>query len=110
MNAAKVLTCAGLTLGAFVASVVIGQTLSDESIMLLAGLACGILAAVPVVIALFVALARERSYSAPEPRPVTRTETPAPRAAHWTVTTPPHPQLTAPRIGENTDQTARVNR
>ncbi len=64
-----------LMVGAGVLAYQIGARLSDEAIMTLAGVSCGILASIPVSIGLLIALTRERSmypandYVEPEPEP-----------------------------------------
>lgn len=74
----------------------IGSRLSDEAIMTIAGVSCGILASIPVSLGLLIALTRERAgyvsgdpeaELAPEPEPLTyEVYRPAPSA-------PPQPQL-----------------
>jgi hypothetical protein len=69
----------------------IGSRLSDQAIMTIVGVMCGIAASIPVSIGLLIALTRERTtyvseeYYEPEPEPA-----PAP----YTVYRPPAPQYT----------------
>lgn len=68
-----------LILGAGVMAYEIGSRLSDEAIMMIAGVSCGIVASIPVSLGLLIALTRDRtSYAAddtadlePEPAPYT---------------------------------------
>lgn len=50
-----------LIIGAAVLAYQIGARLSDEAIMTIAGVSCGILASIPVSVGLLIALTRERS-------------------------------------------------
>lgn len=50
-----------LIVGAAVLAYQIGARLSDEAIMTIAGVSCGILASIPVSVGLLIALTRERS-------------------------------------------------
>ncbi len=69
----------GIVLAFIVAAAVmayqIGSRLSDEAIMTIVGVVCGITASIPVSIGLLIALTRERStyvaeeYTEPEPAP-----------------------------------------
>lgn len=65
------LTC---IVGAGVLAYQIGARLSDEAVMTIAGVSCGILASIPVAIGLLIALTRERAVYLPnddvEPEPV----------------------------------------
>lgn len=53
----------------------IGSRLSDEAVMTIAGVLCGIVATIPISIFLLVVLTRERSAYEPEPEPETLTRT-----------------------------------
>lgn len=96
-----------LIVGAAVLAYQIGARLSDEAIMTIAGVSCGILASIPVSVGLLIALTRERSmYPAsafvepeaepePEPYQVYR-PAPAPQAAplpQIIVVAPPQNQM-----------------
>ena len=90
----------GIVLAFIVAAAVmayqIGSRLSDEAIMTIVGVVCGITASIPVSIGLLIALTRERStyvaeeYVEPEP---------APAPYHiYRPSPPPQPQMQQPQI------------
>ncbi len=78
-----------LVIGAAVMAYQIGSRLSDDAIMMIAGVSCGIIASIPVSLGLLIALTRERaSYTgdeteetapAPSPYPVYRPAAPQPQ-------------------------------
>lgn len=92
-----ILTC---IVGAGVLAYQIGARLSDEAIMTIAGVSCGILAGIPVSIGLLIALTRERAVylpnddveAEPEPMPVPynvyRAPNPQPQLPHASPTQP----------------------
>ena len=80
------LTC---IVGAGVLAYQIGARLSDEAIMTIAGVSCGILASIPVSIGLLIALTRDRAVDAPTD-PVELEPDPAP--APYNVYRAPTPQ------------------
>jgi hypothetical protein len=74
----------------------IGSRLSDQAILTIVGVTCGIAAAIPISIGLLIALTRDRTpyfaddYYEPEPDPA-----PAPYSV-YRPTVPQHPQLHQP--------------
>ncbi len=100
----------GFIVGVGVLAYQVGSRLSDEAIMTLVGVLCGILASIPVSIGLLIALTRERSpvydddpaetYFEPAPHayPVDRppqppAPPPLPQTPQIIVVAPPQPQL-----------------
>lgn len=78
-----------LIVSAGVLSVEIGRRLSDEVVMTVVGVFCGILASIPVSIGLLMALTRERHPYADDPEPEQ-----APTAgSYYQVLTPDPPRL-----------------
>ncbi len=104
----KMMWRTGIVLAVIIAAAVlayqIGARLSDDAIMTIVGVACGIGASIPVSIGLLIALTRERSVSAaaeyeePEPAPyqVYRSPMPpqaAPQSPQIIVVAPPQQPL-----------------
>lgn len=78
----KILIAAPLVIAGFAGAYWLAAHASNETVVTLAGVACGILASIPVTILLWIALTWERATPAAMP----------PRAVEskqWTVTAPP---------------------
>lgn len=93
-------TISGLLLiaGAGVLAFQIGSRLSDEAVMVIVGVMCGIVASIPLSIGLLVLLTRERispvDVTPPMPaHSMPQNETPT----HWIVIDPNEPTARAPR-------------
>ncbi len=103
MRAIKVLVLAGGILAGFALAFEIDRRVTDETTMLFAGIACGLMASVPVGIGIVLALVRTQPTPAPRTgAPVTFTTINAPpsHAAEWEIINPrPAPPVTVKQIG-----------